>query len=115
MLPLVEYVSYMLYLNRKHEVDKLQKLQNRALRLCFDIQNLRDISVKDLHQNAKLSLLEHRQSLHLLNVMYDICGNDQYVGVPVVHTRQATKIVFNTCIVHSDIYRNSLYYVGVNL
>ena len=31
ILPLVEYVSYLLCLNRKHDIDKLQKLQNKGL------------------------------------------------------------------------------------
>ena len=31
VLPLVEYVSFILYMNNKHDVDKLQKLQNRSL------------------------------------------------------------------------------------
>ena len=115
VLPLVEYVSYMLYLNRKHDVEKLQKLQSRALRLCFDINNPRDISVKDLHKDAKLSLLLDRRNRQLLNVMYDMRENERYVAVPTVQTRQATKIMFNTCIVRSDIYRNSPYYVGANL
>ena len=115
VLPLVEYVSYMLCLNRKHEVDKLQKLQNRALRLCFGVRNPRDISIKELHQAAKLSQLADRRNSHLLNIMYDVRQTDQYVSMPVVQTRQAAKIVFDTSIVHSNIYRNCPYYVGVNL
>ena len=105
----------MLCLNRKHEVDKLQKLQNRALRLCFGVRNPRDISIKELHQAAKLSQLADRRNSHLLNIMYDVRQTDQYVSMPVVQTRQAAKIVFDTSIVHSNIYRNCPYYVGVNL
>ena len=49
VLPLSEYVSFMMYLNTKHDVDKLQRLQNRALRMIYDIQNPRDISIDELH------------------------------------------------------------------
>ena len=35
VLPLTEYVSFVMCLNTNREVDKLQKLQNRALRMCF--------------------------------------------------------------------------------
>ena len=51
ILPLVEYVSFMLYLNSNQEVDKLQKLQNRCLRMCLNINNPRDMSVNMLHSN----------------------------------------------------------------
>ena len=37
ILPLVEYVSYMLLFNLKIDTAKFQKLQNRALRLCYNI------------------------------------------------------------------------------
>ena len=33
ILPLTEYVSFVMYLNNKNDVDKFQKLQNRALRM----------------------------------------------------------------------------------
>ena len=37
VLPLAEYRSYLLTVNCKHDVEKLQKLQNRALRLWYII------------------------------------------------------------------------------
>ena len=54
ILPLVEYVSFMLLLNRNLETSKLQKLQNRSLRLCFNINDPRDITVLQLHNAARL-------------------------------------------------------------
>ena len=47
ILPLVEYAGFLLNLNRKHDTEKLQKLQNRALRLCYNAQNSRDVSVSE--------------------------------------------------------------------
>ena len=58
ILPLVEYVSYMLFFNRNCDVDKLQKLQNRCLRMCFDVINPRNVSVKRLHAMANICPLE---------------------------------------------------------
>ena len=52
ILPLVEYVSFMLSFNRVCDTEKLQKLQNRCLRMCFDIKKTRDKSVKSLHEDA---------------------------------------------------------------
>ena len=49
VLPFVEYISSLLFLNRKLDVDKLQKLQNKALRMCLDINDPREMSVLALH------------------------------------------------------------------
>ena len=35
-MPLVEYVGFMLDLNTLHERDKLQRMQNKALCMCFN-------------------------------------------------------------------------------
>ena len=39
VLPLVEYVNFMMCLNNKQDVEKLQRLQNRSLRLCYTIHD----------------------------------------------------------------------------
>ena len=112
ILPLVEYVSYMLFLNRNVDISNLQKLQNRALRLCFDIHNPRDISIVNLHRDSKLLTLRDRREKHLLNTMYDTCCDERYLNVPAVNTRQANKVTFKTEVVHIDVYKNSPYYIG---
>ena len=66
IMPLVEYVSFVLNLNTKHEIDKLQRLQNKALRMCFNIRNPRDIGILDLHRRAKIDTLHRRRDMHLL-------------------------------------------------
>ena len=115
IMPLAEYAGFMLNLNRKHDVEKLQKLQNRALRLCFNVPSPRDVSVNDLHNHANLALLGTRREIQLLGLMYDISKNPSYVLNSRANTRQARKIVFATEIVKYDIYRKSPYYVGCNL
>ena len=47
-----ENTGFVLHLNKKHDVDKLQKLQNRSLRMCFDIINPRDVTVLTLYEMA---------------------------------------------------------------
>ena len=113
ILPLVEYVSFMLYLNRKCEVDKLQRLQNRCLRMCLDIQHPRDMSVALLHKNARIDMLEVRRSYHLFKLMYNFVQVNKYKKDGVRITRTVNTYVFDTQIVHLSIYANSPYYVGV--
>ena len=115
VLPLVEYISYLLYINRKHEVDKLHKLQNRSLRLCFDINDPKTISVCELHKRAELLNLETRREIQLLGLLYDLRGDPRYVKAPTANTRLADKIVFSVERVNYEIYRRSPFYVGQKL
>ena len=115
ILPFVEYVSFLLYLNRKHDIDKLQKLQNKALRMCYDIHNPRLISVSTLHDRCDMRpLLERRERL-LLCVMFDLRTDKDLLSVSIVNTRLADKIVFKTDMVQYDIYKRSPHYVGSQL
>ena len=115
VLPFVEYISSLLYFNRKLDVDKLQKLQNKALRMCMDIYDPREMSVLALHNICDIGLLNTRRELLLLGLMYDLSKNPELISLPGVNTRQAEKIVFKTDIVHLELYRRSPYYIGTLL
>ena len=115
VLPFVEYAGFLLYLNRKLDIEKLQKLQNKALRMCHNIYNARDVTIKDLHLQSHLNNLLDRREIQLLGLMYDISDNDNYIQVPRAQTRQAEKTVFSTNIVNYDIYKRSPYFTGAAL
>ena len=115
ILPLVEYVSYILCLSTKHDVDKLQKLQNGCLRMCFDIKDPRDMSVSLLHSAARINKLDLRRDIQLLNIMFILKSNDQYKRDGVRNTRSTDKYIFQTDIGHMSIYDRSPYIKGVSL
>ena len=115
ILPLVEYVSFLLCLNSKHDVDKLQKLQNRCLRMCLDIQNHRDFSVVRLHEITRISKLDVRREIQLLNIMYYLKCENQFKRNVIRDTRSIDRYVFETDIVHTSIYAKSPYFIGVSL
>ena len=115
ILPLVEYVSYILCLNSQHDIDKLQKLQNRCLRACFDVNNPRDMSVTLLHTNARVDKLELRRNIQLLNIMFALKTNGQFKKVGNRNTRSTGKYVFQLDISHTSIYDKSPYVKGVGL
>ena len=71
VLPLSEYVSFIMCLNNKQDIDNMQVLQNRALWMCFNSQNPRDISIQRLHEMTKVHMLYKRRMLQLLSI---ICG-----------------------------------------
>ena len=71
VLPLSEYVIFVMCLNNKHEVDKLQKLQNKALRLCYNIQSPKEMRVSLLHDMASVdSLYKRRMYIYIYIYIY---------------------------------------------
>ena len=111
----VPSLSYILCLSTKHDVDKLQKLQNRCLRMCFDIKDPRDMSVSLLHSAARINKLDLRRDIQLLNIMFILKSNDQYKRDGVRNTRSTDKYIFQTDIGHMSIYDRSPYIKGVSL
>ena len=86
ILPLSEYVSFVMSLNNKHEIDKLQKLQNRALQMCYDIQNPQDIRIADIHEMARVEMLYKRRMLELLCMIYDARSSSLHESERNQHT-----------------------------
>ena len=115
ILPLVEYVSFMLYLNTAREVEKLQKLQNRCLRLCLNVDNPRDMSVDRLHSIARIDMLDSRREIQLVNIMFLLKNYNSFSREKRRDTRLSNKYVFDTNIVRMDIYAKSPYLKGVAL
>ena len=114
-LPLVEYVSFVLCLNSARDSVKLQRLQNRCLRLCQDVYRPTDMSTVRLHEMARINMLNSRRDVQLLNVMFSLKKSNRYKKDSACVTRNVDRYVFDTDIVHKDIYANSPYYKGVSL
>ena len=99
-------------LNNKQDVEKLQKLQNRALRLCYNVYNPRDMNVARLHELASVDMLQKRRMLQLMNMMYENRVNMNYERAVTRNTRQTDKYTFETNIVNLELYSKSPYYIG---
>ena len=105
----------MMCLNNKHEIEKLQRLQNRLLRLCYNINTPVDISICQLHDNARLDKLCVRRKIALLCTMYDLRQNNKYEKIGSRVTRANDGYVFDVMTPHVGIYANSPYYVGASM
>ena len=74
MVPYFDYGDiFLLNINQK-SVDKLQMLQNMALRLCLDGRS----NVNEMHNTCNINKLLHRREVHLLNFVYKRAQNDKY-------------------------------------
>lgn len=67
VLPMLEFGLFILDNYYKGQVEKLQKVQNRCLRMCF--RKDRQSSARLLHLRAKLLPLRHRRECCLLNLL----------------------------------------------
>ena len=85
ILPLLDYNDIIYNLLTRQQQDKLQKTQNRALRVVFRDKIL---SVKELHDNAKLDFLEIRRNKHLMTLMFDRAQQDSFIDTMQRKTRQ---------------------------
>ena len=112
ILPLIEYVSFILLFNRSCGIDKLQRLQNRCLHVCLDIHNPRDISVLRLHERRKISYLSMRRYTHLSKLMFNLAQNQKYKKIAGRKTRGNNSYNFET---DMGIYSNSPYYIGAKM
>ena len=74
-----------------------------------------DISINDLHINARGSLLNERRDLNLLCIMYDLKQLHLYERISDCETMQGDKYIFQTYIALLGIYARSPYYVGSKL
>ena len=115
MLPLVEYVSFMLFLNRVCDVEKLQRLQNRCLLMSLNIYNPRDVSALRLHEICNLSYLSTRRHTQLAKLMFNLAQRKKFKKIAGRETRVNDSYNFATDIVHLGIYLNSPYYTGAKL
>ena len=104
----------MLFFNRACDVEKLQRLQNRCLRLCFDVYNPRDMSVLRLREISNLSYLTTRRHIHLVKLMFNLKQCNKYMKHAGRETSGATSYNFDTDIVHLGVYLNSHVMLGRN-
>ena len=112
VLPLTEYVSFVMCLNNKNDVEKLQKLQNRALRMCYNIQNPREMKILQLHNMANVDMLSKRRMLQLLSIIYDNATRLRPDRVVLHNTRLANKNNIEIHMANTQLYSRSPYYIG---
>ena len=90
ILPIFDYNDIIYNLLNKQQLAKLQRLQNRALRLVFCSRTL---SVSDMHNRATVEYLEQRRENHLLALMFIRTWEDEYRDDNPRITRRADAVM----------------------
>ena len=85
ILPIFDYNDVIYHLLTSQQQIKLQRIQNRALRIVFMGQTL------SVHTRAKVDYLEQRQEQHLLSLMFKRSVIPEYVETITRATRQKQR------------------------
>ena len=113
VLPYFDYGDVLYLKSNTKLLNKLQTLQNRALRICFGNRVL--INIDEMHRQAKLCKLEKRRNIHVYNFMFKQKENQDIVDVREICTRAHDAILFNTIIPKCEKYKKNVYYYGARM
>ena len=113
MTMIIPYFDYgdVLYANSNVEgLDKLQRLQNRCLKICkgFD----RRFNTNELHRITKCPKLSARREAHINNFMFKRAGRPDLVDNRDIRTRAHDSLLFKVKIPNNETYKRSIEYSG---
>ena len=112
ILPVLDYSGFLLISCNKSDRGDLQKLQNHALRICFNVKLRDKISIERMHNRAGLLSLDQRRQKQVVCIMFI---HKQRFTVARVHarmTRAAGIFSFVRERYNCIKYKNSPYYKG---
>ena len=113
ILPLLDYSGFMLISANLSDRDNLQRLQNDALRICFNVR-LRDrVSVVRMHRQAKLISLEQRRRKQLLCLMFIFKSRHNDIRREHARNTRAANVYSFVRERYNNVkYKNSPYFKG---
>ena len=111
--PILDYGDIIYMGGLSANLSKLQRLQNRALRICLNIHHYLPTIL--LHQQTKVPNLVTRRSSNLKKYMFKQKENEELVQIPVVNTRLHDAITFKTVRPKIEKYKKNPLYRGALL
>ena len=109
-MPYFDYGDILYMGTHKETTTKLQRLQNRALKICTLVEPR--CATARLDFETKMSMLEQRRTAHLRNFMFKRKDNIDYVDMRETGTRQRDAIIMKTIKANLKVFENSVYYKG---
>ena len=110
VVPYFDYGDIFLMNISMKAVDKLHKIQNRALRICL----ARDgrSNVNDLHNTCNVSKLTHRREVHLLNFVYKRAHSREYTDGGNRNLRRYDAPILKEIKSNNKSFERSILYQG---
>ena len=110
ILPYFDYGDIIYGSANKDGLDKLQRLQNKGLKLCMGYD--RRHNTDDLHREAKCPKLESRRSAHINNFMFNRIDRSDLVDNRPIRTRAHDAPLFRVDIPKNETFKRSVAYAG---
>ena len=110
ILPYFDYGDIFYNKTFSRTLEKIQKLQNRAIRLCLGRDSRYNVLL--LHQESKIPKLDNRRHTHLLNFVYPRAHNIEYLDIPVVPLRRYDAPILFVHFPNNESFRHSILYQG---
>ena len=109
--PLIDYGNIIYSGTSAKNLDKLQKLQNRGLRICTN--GGQNYTTDQLHQHCKVSDVPTRIIYDLRKYMYKQKDNKELVVQREIRTRRHDAVIYETCRPKLEKYKKGAIYRGV--
>ena len=117
ILPILDYLSFLVYSSTQRKISKLQPVQNRAIRIVRKKSGY--ISTADmevLHKELKLKLLVERRKLFMLALMYKLSKIENNVNTyrPEMLLRTSSKVKMKLALTKKKGYYTALITVVID-
>ena len=110
ILPYLDYADSIFHKANTSDLDKLQRLQNRCLKICANKD--RRFSTDQGHRLASVPFLKDRRRAHVLNFMYKRKGKRELMNNREIRTRAHDAPLFNVTIPRCEAFKRSIGYFG---
>ena len=110
ILPYFDYGDVIYNSASQESLDKLQRLQNRCLKICKNLNVRHD--TKDLHRITKMPMLTDRRKAHVNNFMFARTNNVTLIDNRNIRTRAHDAPLFRLDIPKNEAYKRSIRYAG---
>ena len=110
ILPHFDYGDILYNTACKEGLDKLQRLQNRCLKICINV-NIR-FDTNELHTRTNMPMLQARRTAHLNNFMYRRLAKTELLDRRDIRTRAHDAPLLRVAIPKVEAYKRSVEYAG---
>ena len=110
ILPYLDYGDILYDGADSKSLVRLQKLQNRALRVCLN--SAEPLSRRELHARTRMPLLEHRRNVHLRNFMFKRKDDISYQDINPLRTGRHDAVLAKTIRANYTAFERSVFYRG---
>ena len=108
ILPYVDYGDVLFFNSHKSTLERLQRLQNHALRICINAPPRESTDL--LHELCNVPRLHERRLTHIRNISYKRSRDRRYIEIQTRNTRYHDATVLKAFIPRNKVAERSVLY-----